>query len=246
MSEKNMVVFSVFGLKLDKLNELLKDLITKKNNGEIKIIDLKYGLCKVILLLPKNIHASTRSAFIKKVMGKIEDNVFSYSDKTLGEVVVNALLARGKTVATAESFTGGGVSRAIVGIENASRVFSQGFVCYSNNSKIKTLRVDENLINRYGAVSIETIYEMAANLVEITGADYVIATSGNAGPSAEKQGQAGKVFIAVGNSKSIHIYPEFIEGTREEVIEYSINFALFKLYKELTKDEFKEMLRVQE
>ena len=106
--------------------------------------------------------------------------------------------------------------------------------------------MDKNIIDTYGAVSIETVYEMAAGLLMRGKGDIVVATTGNAGPTAEKEGDVGHCFLAVGDAAGIHIYEYRFSGSRAEVIESGVKHALFRLYKKLRQNEFEELLKAQE
>ena len=96
--------------------------------------------------------------------------------------VIEANRAAGKRIAVAESCTGGLVSAAITEIPGASDVFYGGIVSYSNEAKIKRLKVGSDVIETFGAVSIATAWAMARGTLEATGADLAVAITGIAGP----------------------------------------------------------------
>ena len=96
--------------------------------------------------------------------------------------VVAANKAAGRTIVTAESCTGGLVAGAITEIAGSSAVFESGFVTYSNEAKIKTLKVSEELIDTFGAVSIAVAWAMAQGALRRSSADIAVAISGVAGP----------------------------------------------------------------
>ena len=96
--------------------------------------------------------------------------------------VVEANRAAGRTFAVAESCTGGLVSAAITEIPGASDVFWGSLVAYSNEAKKQRLRVNEDVIDTFGAVSVATAWAMAQGTLEATGCDVAVAITGIAGP----------------------------------------------------------------
>ena len=116
----------------------------------------------------------------------------------LAEEVVRRNAAIGRTVVTAESCTGGLVAGAITEIAGSSAVLEAGFVTYSNNAKIKTLKVSEELIDTFGAVSIAVAWAMAQGALKRSSADIAVAISGVAGPGGgTAQKPVGTVVFAL-------------------------------------------------
>jgi nicotinamide-nucleotide amidase len=100
----------------------------------------------------------------------------------LAREVIEANRKLGRTIAAAESCTGGLVSAALTEIPGSSAVLQAGFVTYSNEAKIKTLKVSEDLIDTFGAVSIAVAWAMAQGALKVSNADVAVAISGVAGP----------------------------------------------------------------
>lgn len=112
--------------------------------------------------------------------------------------VVAANKAAGRMIVTAESCTGGLVASAITEIAGSSSVLQAGFVTYSNEAKIKTLKVSEELIDTFGAVSIAVAWAMAQGALKRSSADIAVAISGVAGPDGgTPQKPVGTVVFAV-------------------------------------------------
>lgn len=112
--------------------------------------------------------------------------------------VVERNKAMGRTIVTAESCTGGLVAGAITEIAGSSAVLQGGFVTYSNESKIKTLKVSEELIDTFGAVSIAVAWAMAQGALKRSSADIAVAISGVAGPDGgTPEKPVGTVVFAV-------------------------------------------------
>jgi nicotinamide-nucleotide amidase len=113
-------------------------------------------------------------------------------------VVVDLLTARGETIATAESCTGGFLAHELTNVPGASAVFVEGFVTYANAAKVRTLGVDVQLIEKHGAVSREVATAMAEGARDAADSDYALATTGIAGPSGgSDEKPVGTVFIAL-------------------------------------------------
>lgn len=100
----------------------------------------------------------------------------------VSEALVRKLTASGKTVATAESCTGGWVSKAITDVAGSSDVFAYGIVSYSNAAKESLLGVNSATLSKHGAVSEAAVAEMATGAIDLSGADIAVAVSGVAGP----------------------------------------------------------------
>jgi nicotinamide-nucleotide amidase len=96
--------------------------------------------------------------------------------------LVRALLAKGKTVATAESCTGGWIAKALTDVPGSSGCFGYGVVSYSNDAKEALLGVSDAILRRDGAVSEATVRAMARGVLRLSGADLAVAVSGVAGP----------------------------------------------------------------
>jgi len=92
------------------------------------------------------------------------------------------LASRGERLCTAESCTGGWIGQAVTSVSGSSAWFDSGFVTYSNEAKMKMLGVKAGTLDRYGAVSAETVREMAAGALAGSRADWAVAVSGVAGP----------------------------------------------------------------
>jgi nicotinamide-nucleotide amidase len=118
--------------------------------------------------------------------------------ESLSKQLGTALLNKGWTVTTAESCTGGGVSQAITAIAGSSSYFDCAFITYSNNAKHKLVNVQQATLDKYGAVSEQTVIEMAQGAANNANAQVGISVSGVAGPGGgSKDKPVGTVWIAV-------------------------------------------------
>ena len=148
-------------------------------------------------------HGETREAaealcapVIKKLQNVLGNSVYGI-DKDLAETVLGLLTAGGKTLALAESCTGGGIAARMTDVPGASKAFLCSFVTYSNEAKMAMLGVTSETLSRYGAVSAECAREMALGARQRSGADIAASVTGIAGPSAEGTDKpAGLIYLA--------------------------------------------------
>ena len=120
--------------------------------------------------------------------------------------LVKKLIKKKLRISFAESCTGGMLACSITSVSGASKVFSLGLITYSNQAKIKVLKVNKNIIKKYGAVSAECCEAMVKNLAKISKAQINVSVTGIAGPNGgTKNKPVGLVYIAVKKSNKILI-----------------------------------------
>ena len=140
------------------------------------------------------------------------------------------LISKNRSIAVAESCTGGLLSSSLTSIPGASSYFNCGFITYSNESKIKMLNVDSQTIELFGAVSERVAYEMAVGAGQHSQSDLAISVTGIAGPSggtAEKP--VGMVCFGFYVEGEVSTTTQFFSGVRSEIVSESIAFALTEL-----------------
>lgn len=146
---------------------------------------------------------------MKPVLDEVKSRVGEYIygiDVTGIEQTVVALLKENRmTVATAESCTAGLISKRITDIPGASSVFRHGVVSYANEVKHSVLGVNEETLEKYGAVSSRTACEMAEGIRRISGADFGLSVTGFAGPDSDEEGKApGLIYYALSSAKGTY------------------------------------------
>jgi len=148
--------------------------------------------------------------------------------RDLAEELGDCFKARGVKLASAESCTGGWLAKVITDIPGSSEWFTGSVVCYSNESKQSLLGVAENTLNEFGAVSGETVLELADGLFAHTDADVAVSVSGIAGPGGGSDDKpVGLVWLSWGKrGKSVFARPFNFAGDREAVRKQSIAQAL--------------------
>jgi len=156
------------------------------------------------------------------------DRMFPADIETLARQVIEAALARGLTVVTAESCTGGLLAGALTAVPGSSAVVERGFVTYSNAAKTELLGVSDALIEEYGAVSEPVARAMADGAVARSPADVSVSVTGIAGPGGGSTDKpVGLVhFGALGPSGAVHVGRRFGDLGREGVRLASVRVAL--------------------
>lgn len=170
---------------------------------------------------------------------QVAEYAFTDEDIELEEVVGRLLVKTGKTMATAESCTGGYIAHLITSVPGSSRYFQGSLVSYSNDIKRDLLNVREDNLKRRGAVSEPVVSDMALNAMGLFDVDYTIATSGIAGPDGgTPEKPVGTVWIAVATPVRLAT-KEFRFGSRmgrKQIIERAARAALNMLRIEIEKD----------
>ena len=148
----------------------------------------------------KKLNAQTNAEIekLKHILGK---HIISENDEQIEEIVARMLTERNETVSTAESCTGGNIARLLTSISGSSAYFKGSVVAYANDIKEKILHVNTNDLQQYGAVSEQTVTQMAVHVRQLMNTDYGIAASGIAGPMGGTPDKpVGMIWIAVASA----------------------------------------------
>ncbi len=137
---------------------------------------------------------STETEKLKKILG---DAVYAENETTLQQVVGELLRKKGMTISTAESCTGGLVASLLTSVPGASDYFLGSVVSYAYSVKENVLGVSPDIIGGYGAVSPECAAAMADGVRRLTGSDFAVSTTGNAGPAASENKDVGLVWVGI-------------------------------------------------
>jgi len=168
----------------------------------------------------------------------LSDIAVGYEGDTSIVAQIAALLnAKGQSLGTIESCTGGRIAQEITELAGASTYFKGSIIPYDTELKKSLLSVDEDQIRRHSTVSLEIASAMAKAGRQKLGADYVVATTGIAGPTkGDGVGEVGRVCIAIAGPGGI-FKEEFLFGkARERIIQKSVDKALELVYKEISKN----------
>ncbi|MDR1023015.1 MAG: CinA family nicotinamide mononucleotide deamidase-related protein [Prevotellaceae bacterium] len=176
-------------------------------------------------------------AYLRQLQPLIPSCIVGYDGDTLESAVGQLLKARGATMATAESCTGGRIAALITAQPGASAYFKGSIVAYSNDLKIRALGVFRDEIKEHGSISKVVVEQMARGAQYALHADYTVATSGIAGPDGGSPGRpVGTVWIAVATPDKVTSHKLNFGGDRERIILRASYSALNLLRLALTDD----------
>ena len=133
------------------------------------------------------------------------------------------------TLGSCESFTGGLFASTITSISGASKFYKGSFITYATEEKNKLLQIPNETIEQFGVVSKEIAFHMANNARHLLGVDVCVSFTGNAGPEAMENKPVGEVHIGIVSAEKAEIYSLNLKGTREEIRQQAVEFALQKL-----------------
>lgn len=161
------------------------------------------------------------------IIRELGDLVYGYDDDDLITVIGQLCKEKGLSIGTAESCTGGRVAQTIVNKSGSSAFFQGSTVTYSNELKMKLLKVEEASLRDHGAVSEQVVHEMVAGGLELLDVDVVVSISGIAGPTGgSEEKPVGTIWMACGNKDRIETKLINATKNREKNIEYATNYAL--------------------
>ncbi|MEZ5412936.1 MAG: CinA family nicotinamide mononucleotide deamidase-related protein [Opitutaceae bacterium] len=164
------------------------------------------------------------------------EDFMCYGDDSMAKVCADLLRAQEKTLAVAESGTGGMLSSAFTDICGAAKFFQGGVICSSNDAKMTLLDCPECLISQHGAVSPECAVALATGVAETLGADYGIAITAFSGPcSGTKENPIGTIYVALHAPHGVWSKKLSYPGPRKTIKTRTVNIALDWLRRELVR-----------
>ena len=146
--------------------------------------------------------------------------------------IINKLIKKNVTISVAESCTGGLLSSSLTSVSGISKIFNMGLITYSNKAKTNLLKISQNHLKNYGAVSHQTAVLMAQNLKKLSKSKLCISTTGIAGPSGgSKIKVVGLVYITIIYKNKIIVLERKFQGTRIQIQQKTVKYILNKLEK---------------
>ena len=210
--------FKVYGLTESKLDDLVKPI------GLEPGIKLSFRAHYPDLTLRVTVAGASKEQrrFIetcKRIRLILGSHIYAEGDTTLEQRVGQLLSERHRTLALAESCTGGLISHRITGIAGSSAYYLGGVTSYANDVKVKLLGVTPATLEKYGAVSQETALEMSHGIRERIGADFGLSVTGIAGPGGgTPEKPVGTVWISIAQAKNHEARLFQFHGDRERII----------------------------
>ena len=213
-------VLRVYGMGESMVAEQLGDLIDQQTNPTIATYALT-GETTIRVTARCNSDREGEELLrpmIRQIQDRLGSVVYATHGEPLERVCAGLLEQAGKTLAVAESCSGGMLASTLVSVAGSSAWFLEGCVTYSNAAKMRRLGVREDTLASHGAVSRETALEMARGMRASAGADLALATTGIAGPgggTAEKP--VGLVYVALCGEAGEYVHEMHFAGDRERI-----------------------------
>ncbi len=183
-----------------KLVEKLGPIEDIEKHGKLSVLPHPYGVDLRLCVTGKEIGNSNKKIYqaIKLIRKRIDPYIYEVGTRSMEEVIAEQLVEKRKTVSVAESCTGGLLANLFTNISGSSAYFLGGVIAYDNSVKSNLLGVKNSIIEKYGAVSEVVAREMAIGMQNLVNSDFVLATTGIAGPTGETEDkQVGLVYIAI-------------------------------------------------
>ncbi|MFA6141679.1 MAG: competence/damage-inducible protein A [Candidatus Omnitrophota bacterium] len=211
------------------VNNKVKDLLNLKPPTTVGIY-AKLGQVelKIMSKAKTGKEAARAIALIEqKIRSRLKDHIFGCDHETLEGAVAGLLIAKKKTIAAAESCTGGLLSSRLTDVSGSSKYFIMGLIAYSNEVKKNILCVDSEILKKYGAVSAQVASQMAVGIKLLAGADIGVGITGIAGPTGGTRTKpVGLVYIALAIGSKLIARELKFRGSREEIKFQSSQVAL--------------------
>jgi nicotinamide-nucleotide amidase len=201
---KNIMTYGSFEAKL-------AEILTSFESGLPSNIKLAYlpssGVIKLRLTGSgadqKSLEAQLNEQ-VKILYKTIPDLIYGENEESLEMVAGRLLSSKGKTLCTAESCTGGEIAHLITSVPGSSAYYTGSIIAYDNKVKNRILKVREETVLKYGAVSEEVVKEMAKGARKLMGTDFAVATSGISGPDGGTDSKpVGTIWMAVASEKGV-------------------------------------------
>ena len=216
-----------YGIGESVLETTVKDLFTE---GDIFYEFLVKDYGTLIRLQTKIENKKNVAKIVKKLYNRISEFIIGEDDDRIENTIYECLNSGEKplTISTAESCTGGMIASKLIEVPGISTNFIEGIVSYSNEAKIKRLKVKKETLEKYGAVSEEVAREMLAGL----NTDIGISTTGIAGPDGgTKDKPVGLVYIGIKVKDEVKIFRRELKGDRNKIRQRAMMHALYNLLK---------------
>lgn len=172
----------------------------------------------------------------KEIRNRLGEAVYGEGEVSIEEVVGKLLVDNKLTIAIAESCTGGLLSGALINYPGISEVFKEGFITYTNEAKMKRLKVKKEVLEKYGAVSSQTAAEMAEGAAKAAGTDIAVSTTGIAGPGGgSDEKPVGLVFVGLYIKGEVKTKELNLIGDRQKIRNATVIRTLEWLRREILK-----------
>ena len=229
-------IINISGIGEGHMEEKIMDIIEAQENPTVAPYAKEHGLT-----LRVTASASTEQEarlllepVVKKICDRLGMDVYAIGDTTLEAVVASLLMKQNLSISVAESCSGGLLAGRLINYPGISKVFKEGFITYSNESKINTLGVDSKILSKYGAVSEEVAKQMAKGAADRAKSDVALSITGIAGPDGgTDEKPVGLVYIGLYLLGEVKVMKMDSWGSRDNVRRRAVSQALDMLRREL-------------
>lgn len=229
-------VIRVCGLGESTMAEMVEDIMESSTNPTIAPYAKDFEA--ILRITAKGSTKEEAEELIKpaqkEIRKRLGENVYAEGETTLEAVVGEMLVNSRLTISTAESCTGGLLAGTLINYPGISESFLEGAVTYSNEAKMKRLKVKKETLDNYGAVSEETAGEMAEGIAKAAGTDIGISVTGIAGPGGGTiEKPVGLVYVGLYIKGKVKVKKLSLNGDRQKVRQRTVMNALDFLRREL-------------
>ncbi|MDR3330790.1 MAG: competence/damage-inducible protein A [Endomicrobium sp.] len=245
---RKTTVLHVFGISESSVDEIVRPIRNEAifNNPKLSIdfsilanesvIDIKFSVSGTNELVVNEIMNTLKLKF----NNTLKEHIFGTNRDTFASVIGRLLTKSEKTIALAESCTGGMIAATITEVPGSSLYFKTSVVTYSDESKIKLLNVNKSTLINFGAVSKEIAEEMAKGILKLSGSDFAFSITGITGPGGStKDKSVGLVYVGFADKNTSKNFRFKFRGTRKEIRIQIINTVFDLLKKEYNSVEMK-------
>ncbi len=209
---------------MSRMQKVFPDSITEK-------VSFLPSLDYVDIVLYADKFSETERRKIRNILYALfHEHTAGKGETVLAHEIGKLFIKKGKTLAIAESCTGGLLSKMITDVGGSSGFFKGGIIAYADELKVKLLKVRPAVLKKHGAVSRETAHEMAENICRITGCDFGLSVTGIAGPKGgTSEKPVGTVFCAIHSRNKTMVYKYMFKGKRDSIRRQTASFILQQL-----------------
>jgi nicotinamide-nucleotide amidase len=225
------------GIGESDVDEQIRDLTAQDNPTVAPLAGEGEMLLRITATGKTESEAKQRIAPVEaELRRRFGDFLYGVDDETLPSVVIDRLVERGRTLAVAESCTGGMMAEMLTDVPGSSQAFQGGIVAYDNRVKQQLLGVPADVLDRDGAVSEQTAIAMAKGVRERLATDYGVGITGIAGPGGgTPEKPVGLVFVAVADAADTAVYRLQLRGSRAQIRLRTCKQAFWRLLQHIQR-----------
>lgn len=224
--DSEFVVLKCFGILEKDIKSMLSSYF---GSDEVKISIRSSGLDSAIFIrYSSNQNKTTIQNIVSDICEKLNRFIYATEDISLYDMALDLLSLRGKKIIIGETLTLGNIARKLS--ESGNDRVSEAFIFTNTQSLLKYTKINPKIIENYGMYSVNTVYEIANSMLEMSSAEVVLFTLGD-------KNKSDTCFMAIGDLDGIHVYKNKINDKGEELIQNLSDTAVFYLIKKLKQND---------